>query len=206
MKRYILLLLMLGCGLIARAQIIQGATVTVENAARNATTRGYKGYIEAGVGVNVMAPSFAFEFTTTHGYQFQHLYLGIGTGVTSNAEYNTDRFYALPIFGEARWLFNSRSEWGAYAGIKIGYDIHLGEACWTTSSTEYQHNTYHQLKGLYLSPGFGVEYRHLTLSINYLIRGVKERYNTKYQQNDVWNHTTNDYGNSTLLLRIGVNF
>lgn len=30
MKRYILLLFLLGCGLIARAQIIQGATVTVE--------------------------------------------------------------------------------------------------------------------------------------------------------------------------------
>lgn len=111
MKRYILLLFLLGCGLIARAQIIQGATVTVENEANASTAKGYKGYAEAGLGVNLMSPKFIYELTTTHGYQFEHLFLGIGTGLTSHMENGCDRLYALPFFGEARWLFNNDRKW-----------------------------------------------------------------------------------------------
>lgn len=200
MKRYILLLLMLGCGLIARAQIIQGATVTVENAARNATTRGYKGYIEAGVGVNLlMSPKFIYEFTTTHGYRFEHLFLGVGTGVTTHLETGCDRLYALPFFGEARWLFNNDRKWKIFAGMKIGYDLHLGKYHRPINSEHW----YYRLKGLYLSPGCGIEYGKLTLSLNYLIRSV----NIDYEDRN-WReiHTKSDYDNSTLLLRIGVNF
>lgn len=169
---------MLGCGLIARAQIIQGATVTVENAAGNAITKGYKGYVEAGVGVDCSTANPFFEVTTTHGYQFQHLYLGLGIGLTS---LTTDVIYAVPIFGEARWIFGKEQSWKPFAGIKLGYTAHL-----------YNQGEPDKLSGIYFSPGFGVEYRHLTLSLSYLMRGYK--YRNSQQIKDA------------ILLRIGVNF
>ena len=199
MKRYILLLFLLGCGLIARAQIIQGATVTVENEANASTAKGYKGYAEAGLGVNLMSPKFIYELTTTHGYQFEHLFLGIGTGLTSHMENGCDRLYALPFFGEARWLFNNDRKWEIFAGMKIGYDLHLGKY----HRPIYSEHWYYRLNGLYLSPGCGIEYGRLTLSLNYLIRSV----NINYEDSD-WReiYTNSNYDNSTLLFRIGVNF
>ena len=201
MKRYILLLFLLGCGLIARAQIIQGATVTVENEANASTAKGYKGYAEAGLGVNLMSPKFIYELTTTHGYQFEHLFLGIGTGLTTLSETKCDRVYALPLYGEARWFFSNNRPWKIYAGFRIGYNIHLGE--FKTSITEFGQQPIlknYRLTGLYGSPGFGVEYKRLNFSINYLIQGlVMEETNPSYQK-----HTF--YDNSTLLFRIGVNF
>lgn len=182
-------------------QIIQGATVTVENEANASTAKGYKGYAEAGLGVNLMSPKFIYELTTTHGYQFEHLFLGIGTGLTTLSETKCDRVYALPLYGEARWFFSNNRPWKIYAGFRIGYNIHLGE--FRTSITEFGQQPIlknYRLTGLYGSPGFGVEYKRLNFSINYLIQGlVMEETNPSYQK-----HTF--YDNSTLLFRIGVSF
>ena len=200
MKKIFLLYILLGYGFIAQAQIIQGTTLSVENDIQKISGYSYKGYIEAGLGVNLISPKIIYEITTTHGIEIQNMYLGLGTGLTTHLQNACDRLLAIPLYANIRYFFNNNRPWQIFVEMKTGYDISLNESF---RAYPDKRNIHYRLSGLYLSPGVGMEYKRVVLSLNYMVRGLRKKISHVDQSNILKN---TEYDNSSLLFHIGIHF
>lgn len=171
----------------------------------NTLTKGYKGFAEIDLGVDVLEWDcpLRFDISTTHGYQFNPwLFVGAGLGYSCAHswfdyydwfEHNYQTIHSMLMYADIRATYpNKKSNFAPYFEQKIGYTVG-------------------HLYGFYASPSIGVHYAmsgrkgiSIGFGINYQAHPVHCRYDIEYENYDFSDHY--NFSPLTCSLRLGFDF
>ena len=172
-----------------RAQVVQSSVTSI---IEEKTALKYRGWVEGGIGVDITDILRTHEVTTTHGVQLSSgTFVGAGIGYFGHKKQT-----ALPLYLDARQFLGRHRNRGLFAGMRIGCNCSLKKNSYSWSSN---HQLVYQMKGLFFSPGIGVTWKMVNLSVDYLL--YRELTVYKPRDNSSYSHYK-----SCLQLRLGVNF
>lgn len=174
----------------ARAQVVQSSVTSVVEE-KIVLNMKYRGWVEGGIGVDIDDILRTHEVTTTHGVQLSSgTFVGAGIGYFGHYKQT-----ALPLYLDARQFFGRHRDRGFFAEARLGYNCSLKK---NSYSWHPDHQLVYKMKGLFFSPGAGVTWKMVNLSVNYLL----------FREQDTYEPSENSYSlyKSCLQLRLGVNF
>lgn len=204
MKKIVFVLLLSLGALGSRAQVVQSAVTSVVEEKVILSTK-YRGWVEGGIGADITDAMLTYEVSTTHGVLLSSgFFAGVGVGF-----FGHEKQTALPLYLDARQFFGRRRDRGFFVGARLGYNCSLKKNfyeytdCWWNPYDENwaceKSSGAFKMKGLFFSPGAGVTWKMVNLSVDYLLH-------RELQQSKAETKGGYPRYKSGLMLRLGVNF